>query len=274
MKNIFVSIDFSAASRNACKYAASLAEIFRSKVTLVNVVPDTLIIDEDAAEATINMHQEVVAANNDLMAKEIKTLSKNHKTKIIGYVYEGLPSDVIFEIANEFNPDIIIMGMKGNGKSNSVFGSTVTAIVRKSSVPVLIIPERAPYQSIDTITFATDFNPGIEKDNYSLLMKIAKKYHSFIQILNVQKKEMVIKDEEFIGKMRTFSVFTNEKHNFNTIEDNSVVEGINQFIRGNTSDMLVMMAHRHSFFERMIGKVHTTKMSYETKMPLLILQNK
>lgn len=274
MKNILVPIDFSAASRNACKYAASLAEIFRSKVTLINVVPNTLIIDEEAAEATINMHREVVAANNDLMTKEIKTLSKNHNAKIIGYVYEGLSSDVILEIANEFNPDIIIMGMKGKGKSNSVFGSTVTAIVRKSSVPVLIIPENAFYQSIDTITFATDFNAGIEKDNYSLLMKIAKKYHSFIQILNVQKNEMEMKDEEFIGKMRTSSVFTNEKHSFSTVQDKNVIEGINEFIRESSSDLLVMMAHKHSFFERILGKVHTKKMSYETKMPLLILQNK
>ncbi|MEO8855174.1 MAG: universal stress protein [Ginsengibacter sp.] len=274
MKNILVPIDFSEASHNAVKYAASLAEIFNANLNLLNVVPDTIIIDEEVAEATVSMHQELLAENNNLMTKAIKALSKNHKAKIQGQVEEGSPANVILEIVKETNPDIIIMGMKGKGKSNSVFGSTVTAIVRKSIIPVLIIPENASYQSIDTITFATDFNAGIEKENYSLLLKIAKKFHSFIHILNVQKNEMVIKDEEFIGKMRTFSVFTNEKHNFYTIEDNTVVDGINQFIRQNPSDMLVMMAHRHSFFERMIGKVHTTKMSYETKIPLLILQNK
>jgi len=274
MKHILVPTDFSTASNNAVKYAASLSEIFNANLNLLNVIPDTIIIDEEVAEATISMHQELLTENNNLMTKAIKVLSKNHKAKIQGQVEEGSPSNVILEVVKETQPDIIIMGMKGKGKSNSVFGSTVSAIVRKSSVPVLIIPENASYQSIDTITFATDFNAGIDRDNYSLLMKIAKKYHSFIQILNVQKNEMVMKDEEFIGKMRTYSVFTNEKHNYNTIEDNSVVEGINQFIRGNPSDMLVMMAHRHSFFERMLGKVHTKKMSYETKMPLLILQNK
>ncbi|HEY5392371.1 MAG TPA: universal stress protein [Hanamia sp.] len=274
MKHILVPTDFSTASNNAVKYAASLSEIFNANLNLLNVIPDTIIIDEEVAEATISMHRELVAENNSLMTKAIKALSKNHRAKIQGQVEEGSPSNVILEVVKETQPDIIIMGMKGKGKSNSVFGSTVSAIVRKSSVPVLIIPENASYQSIEIITFATDFNAGIERDNYSLLMKIAKKYHSFIQILNVQKNEMVMKDEEFIGKMRTYSVFTNEKHNYNTIEDNSVVEGINQFIRGNPSDMLVMMAHRHSFFERMLGKVHTKKMSYETKMPLLILQNK
>lgn len=274
MKNILVPIDFSAASHNAAKYAVSLAEIFKSKVTFLNVVPKTLIIDEKTAQTSISMHQEMIAGNKDALAKEIKNLSKNHKTKVHGYVNEGSPSNVILEMVNESKPDFIIMGMKGKGKSNSVFGSTVTAVVRKSSIPVLIIPENANYQSIDTITFATDFNAGTESDRYSLLMRIAKKYNSFIQILNVQKKETQINEKEFIGKMATHRTFKILKHSFHTIEDTSVIEGINKFIEEKPCEMLVMMAHKHSFFERMLGKVYTKKMSYETRIPLLVLQNK
>ncbi|HET7116780.1 MAG TPA: universal stress protein [Hanamia sp.] len=274
MKNILVPIDFSAASHNAAKYAVSLAGIFKSKVTFLNVVPKTLIIDEKTAQTSISMHQEMIAGNKDALAKEIKNLSKNHKAKVHGYVNEGSPSNVILEMVNESKPDFIIMGMKGKGKSNSVFGSTVTAVVRKSSIPVLIIPENANYQSIDTITFATDFNAGTESDRYSLLMRIAKKYNSFIQILNVQKKETQINEKEFIGKMATHRTFKILKHSFHTIEDTSVIEGINKFIEEKPCEMLVMMAHKHSFFERMLGKVYTKKMSYETRIPLLILQNK
>ncbi|HUZ57905.1 MAG TPA: universal stress protein [Hanamia sp.] len=274
MKNILVPIDFSTASDNACKYAISLAEIFNSKVIFLNVVPYTLIIDEEAAPATISMHQEQVTENKDLMTKETKSFSKNHKAKIQGYVEEGVPSDIILEMANENKPDMIIMGMKGKGKSNSVFGSTVTAIVRKSSIPVLIIPENAFYQSIDTITFATDFDAGTGSDSYSLLIEIAKRYSSFIQILNVQRKGKQISDNEFIGKMGTHYSFEAMKHSFNTIEDANVIEGINKFIEERSCEILVMIAHKHSFFERMLGKVYTKKMSYETRIPLLVLQNK
>jgi len=49
MKHILVPTDFSTASDNAVKYAVSLAEIFNARLTLLNVVPDTLIIDEKAA---------------------------------------------------------------------------------------------------------------------------------------------------------------------------------------------------------------------------------
>lgn len=274
MKNILVSIDFSTASANAVKYAISLAETFNSKVTLINVVPYALILGEDSDEQRISKQQELVTENEDLMAEEIETISKTHKILIQGLVYEGSPANVILEMANENKPDIIIMGMKGKGKSNSVFGSTVTAIVRKSSIPVLIIPEQATYQSIDTITFATDFNPGTESSSYSLLIEIAKKYNSFIHILNIQKKGKKMSDNEFIGKMDTQHSFEILKHSFRTIEDASVIEGINKFIEENPSEILVMIAHKHSFFERMLGKIFTKKMSYETRIPLLILQEK
>ena len=274
MKNILVPIDFSAASHHTAKYAGSLAEIFNSRVIFLNVVPETLIIDEEATEETVSMHQELVLNNKELMIKEIKDFSKNHQAKLQGYVEEGLPSDVIQQIANKKNLDLVIMGMKGKGKSNSVFGSTVTAIVRKSSIPVLIIPENAIYQFIDTITFATDFDAGTGSDSYSLLMEIAKKYSSFIQILNVQKKGKQMSDKEFIGKLGTHYSFEPIKHSFNTIEDTNVIEGINKFIEERPCEILVMIAHKHSFFERMLGTIFTKKMSYETKIPLLVLQNK
>lgn len=274
MENILVPTDFSIASNNAVKYAISLAEVFNANVTLLNIVPDTLIIDEEAATETIRMHQEQVAENESLMAKDIKTLLKNHTVKIQGYVNEGPISDMIMEMSKENKPDIIIMGMKGKGKSNSVFGSTVTAIVRKSTVPVFIIPEDAFYKSIETITFASDFDADTPDESYSLLMKIAKKYNSFIQILNVQKNENQMSDSEFIGKMTTHYSFEGAKHSFNTIEDANVIEGINEFLKEKPCEILVMIAHKHSFFERMLGKIYTKKMSYETKIPLLVLQNK
>lgn len=274
MKNILVPIDFSTTSHNAGKYAASMAEIFNAKVTFFNVVPDTLIIDEEVDEERIAMHQGQIAGNKNLMAKEIKRLSKNKKVLSEGYVYEGSPSHVILNMAKENKPDMIVMGMKGKGQSNSVFGSTVTSVVRKSSIPVLIIPEMADYLPIDTITLATDFDTDTDGDRYALLMKIAKKYNSFIQVLNVQKKGENMSDKEFIRKMGTHYSLEHLKHRFNTVEDTSVIEGINKFIEEKPCDMLAMMAHKHSFIERLFGKVYTKEMSYETSVPLLVLQNK
>jgi nucleotide-binding universal stress UspA family protein len=274
MKNILVPIDFSKASVNAAKYAVFLAEPFNATITLINAVSPAIIIDDSILASVMITQAEILDGNKELMEKEMEALSQTASIKLNAFVREGYPLDVILEMAKEMNSDLVIMGMKGKGKSNSVFGSTTTAIIRKSFLPVFVIPENAIYQSIDTITFATDFDPQTDWVHYSLLMELAKKHNSFIQILNVQKNEMQMKEDEFIGKMRTQFAFSDLKHRFNTIEDKKVIEGINKFIEENRTDILVMMAHQHSFFERMLGKGHTKAMSHETKIPLLVLQNK
>lgn len=274
MKNILVPIDFSTASQSAGKFAAWLASVLKAKVTFVNVIIPAIVTNTEVAASLPILQSEQMEINEALMSKEIEKLSQKHAIKIEGFVAEGIPYDTIQAMAKEKHADIILMGMKGKGKSNSVFGSTTTAVIRRSSFPVLVIPENAVYQSIDKITFATDFDAETKSDRYSLLIEIAKKYDSFIQILNVQKDETMISKEEYVGKMKTDFVLANSRHSFNTIEDKSVIEGINKFIEEHPSDLLAMMAHKHSFFERMLGKIHTKEMSHETKIPLLVLQDK
>lgn len=274
MKSILVPIDFSKASRNAAKYAVSLGASFKATVTFINVVAPPVIIDDSILASVMVTQAELLESNRGLMKKEIDTFSKKYSIKIKGSVEEGYPSDIIGKMAKKNDANLIVMGMKGKGQSNSVFGSTTTTIVRKLSFPVFVIPESASYGSIDKITFATDFDPETKRERYALLTELVKKYNSFIHILNVQKNKMEMNDDEFIGKMRTQFVFFDLKHSFNTIKNKNVIEGINKFLGENPSDILVMMAHKHSLFERMLGKVQTKKMSYETKIPLLILQSK
>ena len=79
---------------------------------------------------------------------------------------------------------------------------------------------------------------------------------------------------EAIGKMKTSVAFSNLNHQFHTINERNVEEGINKFIEENPTNILAMVAHMHNLFERMFGKVYTRTMSYQTKIPLLVLQGK
>jgi hypothetical protein len=106
---------------------------------------------------------------------------------------------------------------------------------------------------------------------YTLLLDLSEKFNSQIYILNVQKSDYSMSTAEAIGKMKTGVAFSNLNHQFHTINESNVEEGINKFIEKNPTDILAMVAHRHNLFERMFGKVHTKEMSYQTKTPLLVL---
>lgn len=274
MKNILVPIDFSEASHNSAKYAVSLAKPFDATVTLINVIPPAVIIDDSILAFVMTTQAEIVENQKQLMIKEIEVLSGNDRVKIKGLVEEGFPDDIIQKIAKSTGADIIVMGMKGKGRSNSVFGSTTTIVIRKSSLPVFVIPGKAEYKPIDTVTFASDFDGKIEMNRYKLLLELVEKFNSQVHILNVQKSDSSMSPAEAIGKMKTSVAFSNLNHQFHTINERNVEEGINKFIEKKPTDILAMVAHSHNLFERMFGKVHTKEMSYQTKIPLLVLQSK
>ena len=274
MKNILVPIDFSKASLNAAKYAVSFAEALSANLHLLNVVPAPVVIDDSILASVLITQAELSENNHRLIKEEVDSLSKKANVEIKSVVAEGLPSDVIAEVAKELKADLIIMGMKGKGKSNSVFGSTATAVIRKSGFPVLVIPENGDYQPIRNITFASDFDPDVESDSYDLLIKLAQKLNIPVYVLNVQKKNCALGAERTIGKMKTSLAFSSLHPEFHSVYDRNVEEGIHMFIEKNPTDVLVMVAHPHNLFERMFGTVHTKEMSYQTKIPLLILNDK
>jgi len=269
MKNILVPTDFSAASRNATEYAAAIAHDFNAKLILVNIVVPPIVIEDTSAAAYLMTEAEILEGDKRLLKKEIEKFSKKFKLEVEGFIREGSPSEIIMQFAESKHADLIVMGMKGKGKSNSIFGSTTVTVMRKSEVPVFVIPQQHTFSPIRTITFASEFD--VEKENYSIIRELAEKYKAFIQIVNVQKKEELMSVNDAIGKMEANLSFVELDRRFNTVESTSVERGINEFLQKNPSDILAMVAHKHSFFQRMFGIVHTKEMSYQTRIPLLVL---
>lgn len=273
MNNILVPTDFSQASHISAQYAVALAELFDAKVFLINIV-----LPPDSGRGSVrdfmsDTHTKLMEQNKALMEKEISLLSKKDSIKIGGLVKEGFLADEIAKEATEVGADIIVMGMKGEANGSSVFGSTTLTIVRESLYPVFVIPEEAIYKPIENITFASDFNSSIEIDKYTVLLDIATKFKSQINILNVQKNSSSMSHDDIIGKMKISVAFSKHNHRFKIIAESNIEDGINRFIEKNETDILVMVARKHSIFYRLFAKMHTQAMSYQTKIPLLILQN-
>lgn len=269
MKNILVATDFSNASRNATEYAAGLAKDFEAKLILVNVIVPPIVIEDTSASAYFLSEAELFDTDKKLLKKEIERITKEFNLKVDGYIRQGSAVDILMEFTSSKHADLIVMGMKGKGKSNSIFGSTTTMLMRKSLVPVFVIPENCVFKPVYNITFASEFD--IEKENYSIFQELVQKYNSTIHIVNVQKKEEAMSVHDAIGKMEADLSFVNLKHDFDTVENKSIERGIHDFLEKNPSDILVMIAHKHSLFKRMFGIVHTKQMSYQTTIPLLVI---
>jgi nucleotide-binding universal stress UspA family protein len=271
MKNILVPIDFSDASFNAISYAAFLANVFGSSLLLVHVYSDTSAYEEYKKSIVFDSKEELEAANEKYLKKEIERIAKKYTVKIKAVVLKGNPANVISEEAAKRESDIIVMGMKGKGESNSIFGSTTTSIIDKTSIPLLVIPFNVGYKTIDTVTLTSDFNDQKLLSNFSILQQFISRFDPFIQILNVQKKNSDLTPKMIADKMKIGLQWDKHNYSFNIIEKDNIQEGINNFLKHHPSDLLVMIARRHNFIKKVLGISHTKKMTHQTKVPLLIL---
>ena len=106
------------------------------------------------------------------------------------------------------------------------------------------------------------------------LLELAHAFGAKTHILFVRQGHGGNSEQEQTGRKSNEIIFEGYDHEFVTVEESSVNQGINKYLQQYSSELLVMVAHKHTFLERVFSKTHTTAMAYETHIPLLILQDK
>ena len=271
MKDILVPIDFSEASFNAMHYAAFLANAFSANLIVVHAYTGTQGFDETLDNKVYDSIEELDEANEQFLKNEINGVIRNFTIKAEGIISKGNAAAVIKEVAEQRHASLIVMGMKGKGESNSIFGSTTTTMISKVEMPLLIVPQNAPYQALHNITIASDFKNEKLPASYDIVTSIVEKFNAFVQILNIRKKHEELSGTIISDKHSAAQLWDNHAHSFNIIEADDIEEGINQFLHSKPTDMLVMIARKKSFLDRILGVSHTKAMTRQVEVPLLVL---
>lgn len=271
MHTFLVPVDFSPASRRAAEFAARLASIFQANLLLfhaymlptpVSEVPYVMVTVDD-------MQKE----NEDLLSREADTLHQTYGVDVEFLVRIGIASDEVKALLFERPIGLVIMGMKGAGGLDKIIGSTTTNVIRKIKIPVLVVPHDAEWRDIRLITYASDLSTQTTSAIFEPLIRVAKQLSARIIIHHVELNHGSVSDlAPRVSALE--SIFTGIDHEFVTTEASSVTQGINQYAQTTGSQLLVMVAHQHGFFERMFSKDHTAAMTYETHLPLLILHDR
>ena len=251
-------------------HAAFLAKGVKARRTRGHVESGTTFFEKSQGTKIYDSEDDLKIANEKFLKKEVDGIARKFTVKIKSVVQKGKPVKVINEVAADIHADLIVLGMKGKGESNSKFGSTATSMIAKTTMPLLVVPKDASYKAIETITLASDFHDEKLLSNFPILEQMIAKYDPFIQILNVQKKDSKLTAEVIASKMSTGLMWDKYNHSFNIIEKDDIDEGINKFLKKHQSDLLIMVARKRNFVAQLIDPSHTKKMTHHTKIPLLI----
>lgn len=271
MKKILVPIDFSPASRTAGEYAAGLAKVLKLPLELLHVylAPATPLGEPGVwAGAVIELQEE----EERKVREEMDFLREKYGIKISGEAREGLKGEMISLEAKESEAGLVVMGMKAE-KKQRFLRSTVFTAIRKTRIPVLVVPEGQPVQPIRNIVLAVDFEGVRNEDCFDALFALTDSFKATLQVLHVAGKAAEVKEEELSGKLQLARILAKETYWYHQLDENNVEESILQFTDRHPADLLVMVAHRHNFFERVFGTVYTRSVGYKTPVPLLVLED-
>lgn len=140
MKKIVIAVDNDPTSEKIALKAFQLGLQLKAEIALISVVDTTILITESAvtpkefADIIINdykRHQQML----------IDTVFQKHK--VWTFVEEGIPYEVILNVAKEWDADILVLGTHGRtGISHLIMGSVAEKVIRYSKIPVFIIPIR------------------------------------------------------------------------------------------------------------------------------------
>jgi len=270
MQTILIATDFSPAARSAGQYGLELARAFHARLILAGAFEQVPIPVNDTP---------IVAEPEDLrflvrrqLGAEAAILTADNPYPIECVGCRGSASAAILRAAKDSSADLIVVGMKGTGKDlRRVFGSTVTGLARKTTVPLLIVPEKTHFSPPKAIAFASNvleetdcFIPGIVK-------QLADQFHSqlfVIRLFNKHTGEVIEILHQNLSGNRTIGAFTPL---YEIPADESVTDRLNDYISSSPVSLLVMKPHPRSLPERWFLRSNTRQMIFKTDVPLLVL---
>jgi len=139
--SLLVTIDFSGVTDAQLEIADRLASPDREIHLLHVTEPDPSFVGLAAGPEEVQ-HQvanELQRAHGELDALADRLRAKGHAAHAL--LAEGPTVQTILEQAEKLDADLIVMGSHGHGKLfDPVVGSVSAGVIRKSSVPVLVVP--------------------------------------------------------------------------------------------------------------------------------------
>ena len=282
---ILVPVDFSDYSDNACQYALKFASAFKAEIKLFY----SYIIPTYSSPGSMfdfvgfdDVSNELIASNKQHEEEKIfrfhskikAQIKKQNIKNVILSDYQftaGLADDEIISFSHVYDPDVIIMGIKGeSGLFVNLFGGVTQSVIDHSKFPVIAVPVKSKYKSIKNIVYATRFDQAdfqaIDKLMTligSLKVKTFFVYVCFGAKFRVDYKNM-IDIRNYVKK------YQDAQFDFDIIESENVLAGFDKYMQDNKIDIISITTRKQNFFTKLLTPSFTKKMLLHTEIPLLV----
>ncbi len=278
MHNILLPTDFSDDAWNAIFTALKIFNKEECRFYLLHAYePNLLNILGDRSEQRLAAIYDSLAAESQLKLKEtLVYLNQNHKNPKHSFETvskrDGLVS-AVRDLQKQHGFDLVVMGTKGATGAKEVFvgSNTVKVIKDMRNCPILAVPGDYNFQVLKQIVLPTDYSHTFKGQSLALPKALAKKWGAPIHILYASSGQD-LDPEQQAHKKQLVALLEGLHLNFREIAlQADVSDVIESYVDEINADLLILVHHQHSFFERLTREAVIKKIAFKSEVPLLVI---
>lgn len=275
MKTILIPTDFSQNAWHALEYAIRLFKDVHCTFYVLHI--------GDLKDSSVKRSSFTIPTNIDPSIKEklhqlferIQKLPINKQHHFIALKEYGNFLNIIRKQIVDKNIDLIVMGTKGaTGLKEAIIGSNAGDVITKVACNVLVVPDRAMIAPPKEIVFPTDYTIFYSHSILEVLSETLHLLEANLQVLNIVKGDGRLTNVQHKNKIYLQDYLEETFHNYHSfysIVDKDIKSAIQNFVGSSQIDMIVMVAKNLNFLQQLFFDTSIEKLSFHTKVPLLVL---
>lgn len=246
MKRILVPCDFSKPAINALRFALNIAQRSKGTIYLLNVI-ELPMIHDTTFMPILDFENQFLSELKEKTEQEFVKIIKKYQAdgvKVFSEVKFGAVIPMIREYCIDQSIDLIVMGSHGaSGIREFLIGSNAEKMVRKSTVPVIVIKDHVKH-SVENIVFPNTLDIDGQDE---LVLKVKALQHFFkahLHIVWINTPLNFTSDTFTRERMLSFAKrFMLKDYTINIFNSTDEEKGIQEFTDLVKGDLIAMGTH-------------------------------
>lgn len=272
MKTILIPTDFSDNARNAIKFAINNFNTDQTNYILFNAYS---MPTHGRAGMLMSLIDELKKDSDEMLLEELNWIKNelnidthNFTTK---NMHGGL-ADTVESYTKEHTVDCVIMGTQGASDiTDMIIGSNAYNVVQEVKCPIILVPSGDFGLGFRQILFTADFNRVNPSVTLKPLIDLVNQFNANLHILNVVAEDEINEHSKYIERLSLQKAFKSLKHSFHTEINDNIEDGIMDYMKDNSCDLVVMISRDNGFFDFVFQTSTTRKIVLNSKIPVLVL---
>jgi hypothetical protein len=269
-QKVLAITDFSASSRNALAYIGQLLDPTQYCYLLIHIysLPVTYTIEGVALASVGEAFQEIEDELNGEMSRMQESFPdiEIESRYIMGGLIESLRDLIEAE-----RPEVVVFGARGSYTELGRWDSAFLHALRNLPAPVLLVPQHISFKPVKKIGFACDYKNICVPKQVKFLRNLIHQTQAQLHIVHVTR---TVPDNESL-RQKNEALLKESLQDiepvYHTIENPEVIQAIDQFIKDNHLDILIVIPRRHEFWYSLMHKSHIKQLAFLNCLPLIAL---